>query len=109
MFRRMHFGKDGEEIAVESCGIGHAGIAEEQGKNRGHGDPQNHPGDEVRGAGAVEALDEKAGDEDSILVFAPRDDAEKAGLHGEIQLGYSMDRKQNASTLFSYTTLFRLA
>src|SRR5260370_13676329 len=97
MFRRMHFGKEGEEMAIESCGIGHAGIAEEQGKNRGHGDPQNQPGDEVRCAGAVEALDEKAGDEGSVLGFAPGDNAEKTGLHGEIQHGDAKDRKENAA------------
>src|SRR5258708_17300445 len=97
MFRRMHFGKDGEEIAIESCGIGHAGVAEQQGKNGGHGDPQNHPGDEVRGAGAVEALNEKTGDEGSVLRFAPGDNAEKAGLHGEIEHGDAKDRKENAA------------
>src|SRR5258707_3232090 len=97
MFRRVHFGKDGEEIAIESCGIGHAGVAEQQGKNGGHGDPQNHPGDEVRGAGAVEALNEKTGDEGSVLRFAPGDNAEKAGLHGEIEHGDAKDRKENAA------------
>src|SRR5882757_5684221 len=97
MFRRMHFGKDREEIAVECGGIGYAGVAEEKRKNGGHGDPQNNPGDEVRGAGAVEALDEKAGDEGSVLGFAPGDDAEKAGLHGEIQHGDAKYRKENAA------------
>src|SRR5258708_10765828 len=97
MFRRMHFGKEGEEIAIESCGIGHAGIAEEQGKNRGHGDPENHGGDEVGGAGAVEALDEKAGDEGSVLGCGTGDDAEKAGMEGGIQHGDAKDRKENAA------------
>src|SRR5258707_15834486 len=105
MFRWMHFGKDGEEIAIESCGIGHAGVAEQQRKDGGHGDPQNHPGDEVRGAGAVEALDEKAGDEGSVLRFAPGNDAEKAGLHGEIQHGDAKYRKENAAR----DIFFRLA
>src|SRR6266403_138145 len=97
MFRRMHFGKDREEIAVECGGIGYAGVAEEERKNGGHGDPENHPGDEVRGAGAVEAFDEEAGDEGSVLSFTPGDDAEEAGLHGEINDRDAENRKKNAA------------
>src|ERR1700757_1091373 len=97
MFRRMHFGEDGEEIAVERGGIGHAGVAEEQRKNGGHGDPENHPGDEVSGVGAVETFDEKTGDEGSVLGFAPGDDAEQAGLHSEIQNSDAENRKENAA------------
>src|ERR1700675_1646471 len=97
MFRRMHFGEDGEEIAVERGGIGHAGVAEEKRKDGGHGDPENHPGDEVRGAGAVEALDEETGDERRVLGFAPGDHAEEAGLHGEIKDGDAEDGKKYAA------------
>src|SRR5258708_35648393 len=97
MFRRVHFREDREEIAVERGGIGHARIAEEKRKNGSHGDPEHHPGDKVRGACAIEALDEKAGDEGSVLRFAPGDDAEKAGLHGEIEHGDAKDRKENAA------------
>src|ERR1700757_1176922 len=95
MFRRMHFGEDGEEVAVESGGIGHAGVAEEKREDRGEGDPENHPGDEVRSARAVESLDEEAGDEGSVLSFAPGDDAEQAGLHGEIKDGDAENGKEN--------------
>src|SRR6266481_6820458 len=97
MFRRVHFGEDGEEIAVERSGIGHAGVAEEKRKDGSHGDPKHHPCDEVGGVGAVEAFDEEAGDEGSVLRFAPGDDAEKAGLHGEIEHGDAKDRKENAA------------
>src|SRR5580700_9531429 len=97
MFRRMHFREDGEEIAVERGGIGHAGVAEEQRKDGCHGDPENHPGDEVRGVGAVEALDEEAGDERSVLGFAPGDHAEKTRLHGEVQHGDAENRKENSA------------
>src|ERR1700674_4894239 len=97
MFRRMYFGEDGEEVAIERGGIGHAGVAEEQGKDGGHGDPEHHPGDEVRGAGAVEAFNEKAGDERSVLGFAPGDNAEQAGLHGQIQNSDAENRKENAA------------
>src|SRR5882724_5421922 len=97
MFRRMNFGEDGEEIAVERGGIGHTGVAKQQRKDGGHGDPENHPGDEVRGAGAVEALDEEAGDEGSVLSFTPGDDAEQAGLHGEIKDRDAENGKKNAA------------
>src|SRR5579864_9426690 len=97
MFRRMHFGEDGEEVAVERGGIGHAGVTEEKRKDGGHGDPEDHPGDEVRGASAVEALDEEAGDERGVLGFAPGDNAEEAGLHGQIEDGDAEDRKKNAA------------
>src|ERR1700692_2672843 len=97
MFRRMHFGEDREEVAVEGGGIGHAGVAEEQREDGGHGDPEHHPGDEVGGAGAVEALDEEAGDEGSVLSFAPGDNAEQTGLHGEIKDGDAQNRKENSA------------
>src|SRR5579859_2845276 len=97
MFRRMHFGEDGEEIAVERGGIRHAGVAEEERKDGSHGDPKNHPGDEVRGAGAIEALDEEAGDERGILGFAPGDHTEQAGLHGQIKNRDTEDGKENAT------------
>src|SRR6266481_2467078 len=97
MFRRMHFGEDGEEIAVEGGGVGDAGVAEEKRKNGGHGDPEHHPSDKVRGVAAVQALDEEAGDERSVLGCAPGDDAEEAGLHGEIEDGDAEDRKENAA------------
>src|SRR5207245_7256631 len=92
-----NFGEDGEEIAVECGGIGYPGVAEEKRKNGGHGDPQNHPGDEVRGTGAVEPLDEKTGHEGSVLSFVPGDDTEEAGLHGEIKDCYAENRKKNAA------------
>src|SRR5580704_15454693 len=97
MFRRMHFGEDGKEVAVERSGIGHAGIAEQQRKNGGQRNPQHHPGDEVRGAASVEPLDEKAGDERSVLRFAPGNNSQKAGLQSQIDGGDSENRKKDAA------------
>src|SRR5260221_2442114 len=97
MFRRMHFGEDREEIAVERGGIRHTGVAEEQGKNGCHGDPENHPGDKMRCAGAIETVDKEVGDERSVLGFTPGDAGEQAGLHGEIKDRDAENRKKNAA------------
>src|SRR5271157_302843 len=97
MFRRMHFGENGEEVAVERGGIGHARVAEKQGKYRGEGDPENHPSDEVGGAGPVEALHEKADEKRGVLRFAPGNDTEQAGLHREIENGDAEDGEKNAA------------
>src|ERR1700721_651143 len=97
MFRRMHFGENGEEIAVERGGIGHARVAEQQREDGGHGDQEAHPGAEARGAGAVKALDKETGDEGSVLGFAPRDDAKQAGLHGQIKHRDAENREENSA------------
>src|ERR1700690_51053 len=93
----MEFGEDGEEIAVEGGGIGDAGITEQERKDGGHGDPQDHPGDKMRGAGSVEALDEKTGEERRILCFAPGHDAKQAGLQRDVEDGDSQDREENSA------------
>src|SRR5215471_4110335 len=105
MFGRMYTPENGEEVAVESCGIGHTRIAEKDRKDRGQRDPQYHPGDEVRGTRAIETLDENAGDERGVLRFAPRHHTEQAGLHGEIQKSDAKNRKKNAAR----DVFFRLA
>ena len=46
---------------------------------------------------AVELFHEQAGDEGRILRFAPGDDAEKAGLHRQIQNGDAEDGEKNAA------------
>ena len=46
---------------------------------------------------AVEPLDEQAGEIFRILGFAPRDHAEDAGLHCQIESGDSENRKKNSA------------
>src|SRR5271167_773708 len=97
MFRGMDFGKDGEEVAVQSRGIGDAGVAEEQREDGSERDPEDHPGDEMCGANAVEFFDEQAGDEGSVLCLAPGNNAEETGLHGQIKDGDTKDGEENAA------------
>src|SRR5579885_679034 len=94
---RMQPGKDGKEISVERRRIRHAGIAEQHGEDRGHGDPQNQPGGHLRRGVSIDFLHEQAGDELRILRLAPRHDAQNAQLKGEIQRGDSGNREENAA------------
>src|ERR1700676_532575 len=97
MFRGMHFGENGEEVAVQGGGVGHAGIAKEQGEDGGQGNPQNHCGEEQSSIFAVESFDEQAGQMVGVLRDAPGNNAQQAGLHGQIQRSDAEDRKENAA------------
>src|SRR5579863_7503028 len=97
MFRRMYFGEDGQKVAVERGGIRDARIAKQQRKHGSQRDPQHHPGDEMSGTASVEALNEKAGDEWSVLRFTPGNHSKKAGLQRQIDGGDSENREKDAA------------
>src|SRR5271165_1203170 len=97
MFRGMDLGEDREEVAVERRGIGDAGVAEQQREDGSQRDPEDHPGDEMCGASAVEFFDEEAGDERSVLCLAPGNNPEETGLHGQIKDGDTEDGEENAA------------
>src|SRR5271169_7252715 len=97
MFRGMDLGEDGEEVPVESRRVGNTRVAEEKRENGSERDPEDHPGDEMRGANAVELFDEETCDEGGVLRLSPGNHAQETGLHGQIKDGDAEDGEENAA------------
>src|SRR5229473_3813883 len=95
MLLGMDARENAEEIAVQRRGIRHARIAKQRGEYRSEGDPQHHGGGKARSGSAVKFFDKGADDKRRILRLLPWEDAENAGLHGQIQQRDADDGDEN--------------
>src|ERR1700674_5700988 len=88
----MNAGEDTKKISVQCRRIRDARVPEQGGKHGRERNPKHHDGGEACRARAIQFFDERAHDERRVLRLLPRQDAQDACLHGQIENSDAGDR-----------------